>query len=394
MHQTYIRDRFTWLAYLMRGYFSLCVNSLGPVMPFLKADLHLSYTVSSLHFTALGTGILLVGLLGHKLVDRLGRLFIIWNGAIGMSAGICLLIWGKTPAVTIPGGFLVGCFGALILAIAPAALSDHHGPLGTVAISEANVFALTVGVTAPLLVGWSAAGLGNWRLLLGAVVLAPLLFRLVLGKVSLLEDRQVIQKVQSGRPLPWRFWYYWSAIVLSEGAEYCMIFYSPTYLEQQLGLLKANAALASSLFVVGMILGRLAGTRLVRRFSMPVLITASALLALAGFLLFWLASAPFVGLAGLFITGLGIANLYTLTLSLAISAAKGSTAQAGVRSVLSTGSSILVAPILLGRLVDLSGIRPAYGLVAVLLLGLLVLIQSSRLAFFQKILSAPPHISG
>ena len=385
MPKSYTRDGFTWLAYLMLGYFSLCVNGLGPIMPFLKSELHLSNTVSSLHFTALGIGILLVGLLGHMLVERLGRLFILWSGAIGMSVGVCLLIWGESPAVTIPGAFLVGCLGALILAIAPAALSDHHKALGVVAISEAKVFAVSAGALAPVLVGWSAAALGDWRLVFVAVVLAPLFFRLGLGKVSLPEDRQAVHKVQTSQPLPWLFWYYWCTIVLSEGAEYCMIFYSPAYLEQQLSFLKSNAALAASLFVVGMILGRLVGSRLVRRFSPALLITVSALLALAGFLLFWLASAPFVGLVGLFITGLGVANLYPLTLSLAIAAAKGSTVQAGVRATLSTGSSIVVAPIILGWLADLNGIRPAYGVVVVMLAGVLLLIQASRFVFVRKL---------
>jgi fucose permease len=385
MPQSYIRDRFTWLAYLLLGFFSYYVNGLGPVMPFLKAELHLSYTVSSLHFAALGSGILLVGLFGHKLVERVGRLFILWNGAIGISIGACLLIWGKTPLVTVTGAFLVGCLGALILAIAPAALSDHHAALGAVAISEANVFALTVGASAPFLVGWSAGALGNWRFVFAAMALAPILIRLGLGKVSLPEDRQVVQIVQAARPLPWRFWYFWSAIVLSEGAEYCMIFYSPAYLENALGMLKANAAQAASLFVVGMILGRLAGSRLVRRCLPAVLVTVSALLALVGFILFWLASAPFLGLAGLFITGLGVANLYPLTLSMAIAAARGSTVQAGVRATLSTGSSILVAPILLGWLADLSGIKLAYIVVPVLLVGLFVLIQASRFAFIRNL---------
>jgi fucose permease len=381
MPQSFTRDRFTWLAYCLLAFFGCLVNVLGPVMPFLKDDLGLSYTVSSLHFSALAAGILVVGFTGHWLIQRAGRLFILWNGAVGMSLGALLLIVGKTPALTIGAAFVMGVEGALILAVGPAALSDHHGAQGAAAISEANVIAASVGAAAPLLVGWSARALGDWRLALAAIALLPLAVRLGLGKVSLKEDRQAQTAAQDARPLPPLYWLYWCAIVLSEAVEYCMIFWSPDYLERELGLLKADAALAASLFLVAMIVGRMAGSWLVRRFTPRILVTGSLVLALGGFLIFWTASSPVAGMAGLFITGLGVACLYPLTLSLAIDAADGSTIQAGARATLSTGTSILVLPLVLGRLADGAGIRLAFGMVAILLVCTLVLIQApGRLA--------------
>jgi hypothetical protein len=49
MAQTFHRDRFTWLAYLLLAFFSYFINILGPISPFLKDELKLSYKVSSLH---------------------------------------------------------------------------------------------------------------------------------------------------------------------------------------------------------------------------------------------------------------------------------------------------------------------------------------------------------
>ena len=58
--QTFYRDRFTWLAYILLAFYGYFLNILGPITPFLKDELKLSYTVSSLHFTAFAVGILLV----------------------------------------------------------------------------------------------------------------------------------------------------------------------------------------------------------------------------------------------------------------------------------------------------------------------------------------------
>jgi fucose permease len=93
-----------------------------------------------------------------------------------------------------------------------------------------------------------------------------------------------------------------------------------------------------------------------------------------GFLLYWRAGSILPGLVGLFVTGLGVASLYPLILSLAIGAANGQTVQASARATLASGTAILTLPLVLGRLADAAGIRPAYGVVAVLLFSVFLII--------------------
>lgn len=146
-------------------------------------------------------------------------------------------------------------------------------------------------------------------------------------------------------------------------------------MEKQLALSKAAAAQSVSLFLAGMILGRWAASRLVQRFSSVQVVSFSTLLAAAGFLLFWTAPLPWIGLAGLFLSGLGIASMYPLILSLAIGSAGNNTVQASARSSLASGTAILALPLLLGRLADMAGIHSAYAIVLVLLAGVLLIIQ-------------------
>jgi fucose permease len=96
---------------------------------------------------------------------------------------------------------------------------------------------------------------------------------------------------------------------------------------------------------------------------------------MTGFLLFWRAENTLIVLGGLFITGLGVASLYPLILSLAINAADGNSVQAGARATLASGMAILALPLALGRLADAVGIRSAYAVVILLLIGVFLINQ-------------------
>jgi fucose permease len=374
MQRIFHRNRFTWLAYLSVAFYSCLLNVLGPITPFLKEELHLSYTVSSLHFTAFAVGMLLVGLGGHLVIDRIGRQRSLWLGLFGMSLSLIPLLVGKNPIVTIGASFLMGLIGSLILAIVPAALSDQHAEMKAVALSEANVVGSLLATLAPLMVGWSARSLGGWRIALEILACVPILLFLGLGRNSSPTNSPVnSETAQSNEPLPILFWVYWLAIVLAVSVEFCMISWSANYMEQVLGLIKADAAQAVSLFLAAMIIGRLLGSRLVQRFSTHLVVMISIIVAVIGFLLFWKTDNNVLVLTGLFIAGLGIADLYPLLLSLAINASNGNSVQAGARGTLASGTAVLALPLALGRLADAVGIRSAYAIVILLFIGIFLI---------------------
>ncbi len=379
MLQTFHRDRFTWLAYFALAFYAYFLNILGPITPFLKEELSLSYTVSSFHFTAFAMGILLIGFGGHLPIQRMGRWRSLWVGMIGISLSAVLLLVGLNPVVTIGASFLMGLIGSLILAIVPAALADQHGEMRAVALSEANVFSSLIASAAALMVGWSAKLTGDWRLALGIVAFTPLFLFLILGiDASPIVTSSAREQLQSNQPLPLLFWVYWVALVLAVSVEFCMIFWSADYLQNVLGMLKANAAQSVSLFLAAMIVGRMAGSRLVQRFSTRSVVVISILIAGIGFLAFWRAENVSLGLSGLFLTGLGVANLYPLLLSLAIGAADGNTVQASARATLASGTAILALPLILGSFADTVGIRPAFGVVLILLISVFLISQIAR----------------
>lgn len=372
MAQPFRRDRLTILMYCLLAFYSYYINGFGPITPFLKDELSLSYTVSSLHYTAFAAGILCAGLAGAAVVRRIGRMPSLWAGAGGLSLGVVLLLLGRTPFLTIGASFVMGLIGSLILAIVPGALSDRHGEQRAVALSEANVVSSATGAIVPLMVGWAARSLGEWRWALGIAVVAPLVLWVGLGREGISGKGATVPDAGStrGRPLPVRYWMYWASLVLAISVEFCMILWSADYLERVLGIEKASAAQAVSLFLAAMIVGRWAGSRLVRRIPAQQLVFATILVAGAAFLVFWQGRSPLVGLSALFLTGLGVANLYPLLLALAIASAKEKTVEASGRATLASGTAIMTLPLVMGRVADAVGIQLAFGVVLALLAGL------------------------
>jgi MFS family permease len=121
-------------------------------------------------------------------------------------------------------------------------------------------------------------------------------------------------------------------------------------------------------FYLGILGGRGGAAWLTRRAGRAVvLLWASLAITAAGFLLFWLAGRPGLAIAGLFVCGLGVANLYPLSLALTLDAAPGDGDTANARAQLLAGVLVVAAPYLLGSLADHVGLHVAFTVVPVLI---------------------------
>ncbi len=370
------RNWITWNAYILLAMYAYFLNILGPITPFLHDELRISYTVSSLHFSAFAVGILVVGFAGHISIRKIGYVQALSLGAIGVGSGALLLVASRSPIISIFASFLTGCVGSLILAVVPTLLSQEHNELCAVAISEANVLSSLVASFASLLVGWFAGLVVGWRL---ALILAALL-SIGMG-IKLFQPHWSPNALQDSgnqrRSLPVLFWWYWVALILAVSIEFCMIFWSADYMELALKMARNRAVQTVSLFLVGMICGRLACSWLLRLLSAYRIVLASILLGILGFLLFWRASDALSGMAGLAITGLGVASLYPVILSLAINTAGNQAAEAGARATLASGVAILLLPLILGWMADITTLHGSFSIVAVLFAFVLLMMLTA-----------------
>jgi MFS family permease len=382
----FVRDRFTWLAYLMLGYYAYVQATLGPLMPFLRSELNLNYTIAGLHLSAFALGMVLAGLFGERAAQRWGRHTTFWGGAVGMAAGVLVLVTGRHEIVTIAGAFAAGVLGSFLLVMIQAALSDRHGERRAIALTESNVAASISASFAPLLIGtMQRTGIG-WR---GALVLAVAALAVI---VIRFQQQPIPESALPAhmddaprRALPTTFWLYWATVLFSVAIEWCMIFWGADFLEKVVGLSKIDASTLMTLFFVGTAAARLIGSRLARIMPSARLLVVALAITLGGFLLFWLAPVAPLNVVGLFVTGLGVANLYPLTLSVTTSLAPERANIASARTSMASGLAILVGPQILGAVADQLGINRAYGVVP-LLVGLAL-----ALTIFANQLAARPH---
>ncbi len=377
---TFSRNRAAWQMYLGAAYFNYFFNALGPAMPFIRAERDMSYTLGSLHFSAFAVGLLGGGVVGDRVASRLGAGRAFWLGAFGMGVGVLLLTLASGALSSIGSAFVMGLLGSLILAILPAILDAAFGEGRTVPLTKANIAAIVTGFMAPLLIGFAERNGLGWRVpfLLAAACVLPM-FAVYRGALKGLLPPEGGHAAK-GRRLPLVYWAYWALLVCSVSIESCSIYWSADYMETHVGLPRDIAAGSVSLFLGAMLIGRVVGVRLLAHFTPLRLLFASLLVAGAGFLLYWLAPAAWLNVLGLFVTGLGVANLFPLTTAQAIAVAPGQSETASARFALASGSAVLLLPLLLGWSADLLGIRLAYGIVGLLVIaGLLLHSLAARL---------------
>jgi MFS family permease len=354
------RDRATILLYLLLSYYAYLQAIVAPAMNFIAAEQDLSDTTRGLHLSAFAIGMILVGLIGERTAARFGRPQTVWGGCLGMGIGAVVLAFGQTPFVTIPAAFIMGFLGSHTLIMTQALLSDRHAQHRAIPLTEANVVAVIFAAAAPLLVGASAGTLG-WRapLLIGA---ALLLIMWAVGRSWITDvpsPHKQEARATTRNALPMRFWLFWSVAFFGVSVEWSMIFWNAAYLERVGSLTTTDATSASTLFLTGMVVGRIIGSRLAHSAEPARLLVVSLGLAIFGFSIFWLAPITDLRLVGLALCGVGIANVWPLTLPTATSLVPQATDLANARMSLSASSATLIAPQILGSLADGVGIQNA-----------------------------------
>ncbi len=371
--QEFKRDGITWQIYIMLAFYGFILNILGPLTPYLRIEHNTNYATAGLHFSLFAVGMLIAGVLGEIVVRKLGTMRTLWLSALGMLPGIILILLAPQVWVSLAGALLTGTLGSFILTTVPGALAHKYGELQATALTEINAYGALVAVTAPLLVGGLAATFFGWR----AALLLPFIVLFVyfmFHSKTIQAGFSVRLKPQApveSRPakLPLTYWWAWLGILLVVAIEFCMTYWSSDFLISTSGLPANRAALSVALFLSAMLISRWIGSRLIQRMDKRQVYNFALLLAAIGFFLFWLPQVLWIKAIGLFLTGLGVGNLYPITLSFAIGTVGPQlTETASARASLASGSAILSLPLLLGLVADQSGLTIAYGLVLVLIL--------------------------
>ncbi len=375
----FTRDRLTWLSYWMLGLYAYSQAILGPSMPFLRAELNLNYTIAAMHLSAFAIGMMIAGLTGERVAAIIGRKRLFWGGGFSLAIGALLVSVGQSPIVTIGAAFIMGWLGSYLLVMIQAILADHHGEKRAIPLTESNAFAVIFTMCAPLLVSLGeTTGLG-WRvaLVMGAVACAVFFF-VFRGEAILNASKSAggsaPHAASASKPLPARFWILFILIIFVVSVEWSMGFWGADFLNTIVGLERALASGLMTAYFFGMVIGRFVGSRFTRTMNPARLLIFAAALVVIGFPFFWLGQTPMINILGLFVTGLGVANLFPLSISLATGVDPEQANKASARVALGAGAAMLLAPQIMGAFADQVGILNAFAVTAAMIAGSLVFI--------------------
>jgi fucose permease len=345
-----------WFAYLQAA--------PGLIVPHLREELDLSYSVGGLHVAAFAGGSVIAGMLSGRLERRLGRRALLWTASALMGVMAVALTLGRTPAATIGALLVMGIGGTLLLITIQATLADHHAERRSVALTEANVAASVAYVVLIGGLSLAAATGAGWRV--------ALLASLALPAALWLRNRRL--RIEAPPPerttrgdLPAAFWIAAAMLFCTTAVEWCVTAWGASFVEEAAAVSADTAVSLMAGFFVGFVAGRVLGSRLTRVHAPERLLAAALVIAAAGFAVLWPASSTPQALAGLTLLGFGIGNLFPLGLAVTVGLAPDRAQFASSRAVLASSGAVLLAPLTVGTLADATSLTAALAVVPAML---------------------------
>jgi fucose permease len=356
---------------------------LGPALPYLRAEEHLSYLPGALHQLAFAVGGGLAGLLAIRVDARLGRGVTIRFGLAAAAAAGLALGYGHAIAITVPAAFFMSLFATSALVRMWAALADAHGPRRTVAMTEGEVMVSLGGTVVPLIIGGIAATVLTWRFAFVAGAAIVITAVLAMGAVRIPRSEPVASPDQQARaahlqtkssPMPTL------VIVLAIVAlEFSLSFWLASYLNGSVGIGRQVAVLMVSGLYAANLTGRLLASRLARRVTAERLLGVSLTVALVGLPILLAARGAAVAAVGIALTGIAIGAMFPLTSSLhvGVSSRNADGAIGQVQGIASIGQ--ILGPFAVAAIAQAAGLR-----VGLFILPGLVLLAASGLIRYQR----------
>jgi fucose permease len=168
-------------------------------------------------------------------------------------------------------------------------------------------------------------------------------------------------------------------LVCVVAAEWCIAAWGATFVQDAAGV-SADAAVTVMIgYFVGVLGGRIVGSRMTRRFDPAHLLAVALGVTAVGFAVLWPATSTLQALAGLTLLGVGIGNLFPMAISVTVALAPGQAALANGRAVSLSSLAVLLAPLTVGALADATSLHTALGVVPVV-----VVLAATGLALVQR----------
>ncbi len=353
----------------------MVIGLLGPSIPAMVLDLGISYAQAGFFFTLLSMGSLFGTSLGALATDYLDRKKL--YSACILLLGIGLFALGFMPSYVFIALmiFLLSLFGSPIGAMGQSIMLDMFPAKREKYLSLQTFFAAIGSFLAPVIVSLNYTANLSWRWpFMETAAIAALLFILLLfipiSKVRVSHGRQKILTILKNRHVLICTILIFFSVATDLGFSYWLAEYFKSELHASL---KVSSAVVS-LYLIGIISGRLLITQLLKRMKSISIIKGGLVLSLASILVFILVPDIPVKLVACVLYGLGIGPLFPLLMARGV---KEYPDQPGAVTGLLFGSMSLggmVFPLLLGAIATSLGIERSYFLCGVVVVGIFMVL--------------------
>ncbi|WP_188191580.1 MFS transporter [Nonomuraea sp. SYSU D8015] len=354
----------------------LMVGTMTVRIPALTDKLGLSESAVGAILLVWGLGALLTMQSMRRVMARAGSRAVLRVGGPLTALGLVAVAFAPDlPSLMVAVAFFGMAFGMVDVAM------NAQGST----VEQAYGRPLMNGMHAGWCVGAIAAGaLGSLAIAAGLsftanvalIGLVSLPVMVVIGRTYLPEAPAAETAAKAGRRLPPIVYLLGAIMFFAFMVEGTVADWNGLYMRDELGAPEALAALGYPVFEAGMLIARLTGDRLRTRFGVRGMLTVSGVATAGFFTVVLLAPAALVAVFAMFFVGLGVATISPLTLSLAGTATDTpgpAIAQAGAMGY----AGLLLGPVMIGFLSDVTSLRTALGVGVVL--GLLIALASRLL---------------
>jgi MFS family permease len=341
--------------------------SVGLVLGELRDELGLSGVVAAAHGSTFGVGLLLMGAVGARLVDRVGRVVAFWATCAVIVLGVAILCVGRQWWVTLVGTAVAGVACALLVLLAPGIVADHHGEGWVHTYAAVNgvpgvagvAFSLVIGAALAAGISWRAPYLGLTLLFALVLVVVGRATSLPVGESTSVSSIALLRQGNTRRPV--------FDVVHAVLAEFPLGVWAVTVLKEVGGASSGAAAALGAVWGLSIMTSRLSLSRLARLAGPWTSALGYGAVAI-GSALVWLGPGLSVRVLGLVIAGLGTGPIYPLAVERLYARVDADTVSLGALTAFASGVAITLGPLMLGIVADIVGLRSAVLLVTVLAL--------------------------
>lgn len=345
----------TWSAYLFMWCEGYLIYAVAFITPYLQADMDLAPWLAALPNSMVAIGIVAGGFVARRVSQVASPRSMIRASAVAMAGSAILLAAPASIVVVLAGALLFGVAAGGMMVHVNSALGGRAG--GTLVV-RANLWSVIGGMFGPLVLSAAARSVG-WPF--GALVPVPLLALLAVTMPGSPAADRATAPGDREPLLPRAYWLTWTFLVLGIAAEFSFVAWGAQVVTARTGIAIADATGLASLYVLGMVAGRLVlGTGVLSGSAGIPVLRACTAVAILGSVVLWSAASPVVVAAGLFLGGLGLSGVYPLGASLALAHASHAPVRASARLTAASGAAILTAPIALGIVAGTAGVVAAW----------------------------------